>query len=74
MTKEQFIERAKARYGDKYDYSEIVYECMRKPVTNIKCDKGHIFEVTNATKHVNGDSVCKQCSKTAKNTTERYVA
>ena len=74
VTKDEFIRRAIAKYGDKYNYSEIIYECMRKPVTGIKCDKHHIFSVVSATKHVNGDAVCKDCSKTAKNTTERYVA
>lgn len=38
LTKEQFVERAKAIHGDTYDYSETVYSSMEKPVV-IKCRK-----------------------------------
>ena len=33
LTQEQFLEKARAVHGDKYDYSQAVYESSQKKVT-----------------------------------------
>lgn len=60
LTTETFIERAKKIHGDKYDYSNTIYECKRKKVT-IKCKTcGHVFNQYPLA-HLNGEG-CKICN------------
>ena len=51
LTTEQFVERAKAIHGDKYDYSNTIYLSMCKKV-NIRCYKHGTFEQL-AGNHIN---------------------
>lgn len=51
LTTEEFIKRAKAVHGDKYDYSETKYINMNTKV-KIRCQKHGVFE-QNARSHIN---------------------
>lgn len=57
----QFIEKARAVHGDKYDYSRVVYRGKDKNV-KIKCPDHGIFPQTPDA-HTNGKQGCKKCAR-----------
>lgn len=70
LTTEQFIERARAVHGDKYDYSKVEYNGNRKKVTII-CPKHGEFEqepINHLHKHG-----CPYCAGSARGTTESFI-
>ena len=73
-TTEQFIDEAKVKHGDTYDYSKVVYIKSKKKVTII-CKEHGEFE-QSPTLHLTGG--CEQCgiirAANAKyKTTEQYI-
>lgn len=60
LTTEEFIKRAKALNGDKYDYSLVDYENAHTKV-KIICDKHGVFEV-KPNNHMNGNG-CVSCQE-----------
>jgi hypothetical protein len=60
LTKEQFLKRAWAKHGDRYDYSQVVYVKMAIKVT-INCPQHGLFEQTPSN-HFKGS----KCPKFAK--------
>lgn len=58
LTQEQFLEKARAVHGDKYDYSQVVYESSQKKVTII-CPKHGAFR-QQAGSHLRGAG-CPLC-------------
>jgi ribosomal protein L33 len=58
--KEGFIEKAVERHGDKFDYSEVVYEHNKKKV-KIRCKKCGNYFWQKPNTHLNG-SGCPYCS------------
>ena len=60
LTQEEFIEKAREKHGDKYDYSKVVYVNARKPVI-ITCPKHGDFEQL-AHVHLLGHG-CKECGR-----------
>lgn len=60
MTREQFIQRARAVHGDKYNYDQVVYVNNRTRVSVVCPEHGmwNVFPVN----HVNGRSACPKCS------------
>ena len=68
-TQQQFIEQAKAKHGDRYDYSRVSYTNTKTPVEIIcnRCGR-HIMVVP--CRHLRGDG-CKYCSHAK--TTEQFV-
>lgn len=61
ISRELFLERARARFGDKYDYSEIVYKSYKTPI-KIRC-REHPVKVILITpeKHLQTTGGCKFC-------------
>lgn len=59
-TREQFIESARKKHGDKYDYSRVVYYGNKIPV-EIKCKEHGIF-LQKPNGHLNGAG-CPKCSQ-----------
>lgn len=59
LTTEEFIEKAKRIYGDKYDYSLVKYEHSKKKVCIICPIHGKFMKKPNA--HLNGEG-CIKCS------------
>lgn len=59
LTTEQFIQRAKEIYGDRYNYDKVIYNNSREPVTII-CSIHNEFQITpDNFLHKNG---CAKCS------------
>jgi len=57
----EFLEKAKQKHGDKYDYNEVVYEGARNNV-KIKCKiHNEIFDQTPES-HVKGHG-CRKCNR-----------
>lgn len=59
VTKEDFIEKARKRFGDIYDYSKVVYKNTYTKV-EIVCRKHGSFWMTPIT-HYDGGSGCRSC-------------
>ena len=60
LTQEQFIERSRAKHGDRYDYSLVVYTRTRDKVTIICPEHGEFRQ--GACEHMAGQG-CKKCSR-----------
>jgi hypothetical protein len=61
ISRETFLERARARFADAYDYSEIVYKSYKTPI-NIRC-RIHPVKPISITpeKHLQTSGGCKFC-------------
>lgn len=51
LTQEQYIAKARAKWGDAYDYSESVYLAGLKPIT-IRCVKHNRYFTVQAGNHI----------------------
>lgn len=73
ITKEQFVERARAVHGDMYDYSRVVMRGMRNPVEIICPEHGPFMQRPGD--HVRGQG-CPKCAprKRVATNMERYGA
>lgn len=59
--KEEFLQRAQARFGDRYDYSKIVYKSYKTPI-KIRCREHPVKEITiTPEKHLQTTGGCKYC-------------
>ena len=70
LTTEEFIEKAKAIHGDKYDYSKVVYKTSREKVIIICPKHGEFLQSPNC--HLNGAG-CAKCCNNTKKTTETFI-
>lgn len=70
MTKEEFITKAKEAYGDKYDYSKVVYKGYQTKV-RIICPEHGVFEKTPS--HFLRGQGCPYCSGRVHYTTESFI-
>ena len=69
MTTEEFIEKAKAVHGDKYDYSKVVYNGANEKVCIVCPEHGEFWQYPS--NHLGG-SGCPKC--VGKNTTsENFI-
>jgi len=61
ITKEIFLERAKQRFGDRFDYSEIQWRSYKSPV-KIRCRKHPVQWITiTPEKHLQTTGGCRHC-------------
>jgi Zn finger protein HypA/HybF involved in hydrogenase expression len=60
LTTEQFIEKARAVHGDRYDYSHVIYEKAHTPVEILCRDHGPFIQ--RPTNHLSGMG-CPECWK-----------
>lgn len=58
---EKFIEKAKKKYGDKYDYSKVVYMGSAEEVCIICPEHGEFWQ--SPTTHLNTKVGCPECAK-----------
>ena len=78
LTTEQFIQRAKVKHGDQYDYSKVVYKGINKKVL-ITCPiHGEFLQEAQTHLRTKKQRACQKCSReeTAKNktlTTEEFI-
>jgi hypothetical protein len=68
LTTEQFIERAQAKHGDKFDYTETVYVNSETPVAVICPEHGQSKQLPN--NHLAG-SGCAECAYTQRGISRR---
>ena len=61
LTKEEFIKRSKEKFGDKFDYSKVVYTTRNNKVIII-CKKHGEFSILPES-HLRSPTGCPQCSK-----------
>ena len=66
----EFIELAKARHGDRYDYSKVNYKKNKLPVEIICKEHGSFFQTPK--KHKKGHG-CSKCSGRHHYTTEEWI-
>ena len=68
ITHEEFLERARSRFGDQYDYSGMVWRSYKSPV-KLRCCKHPVREITiTPEKHLQTLGGCRHCLR------ERRVA
>lgn len=72
MTKEAFIEKARAMHGDTYDYSKVVYRNNRTPVEIICPEHGSFWQRPGD--HLQKRRGCPACRGGVKYTRETFVA
>ncbi len=61
ITLELFLERAKQRFGDRFDYSEIQWRSYKSPV-KIRCRKHPVQPITiTPEKHLQTTGGCRHC-------------
>lgn len=61
ITKAIFLERAKQRFGDRFDYSEIQWRSYKSPV-KIRCRKHPVQWITiTPEKHLQTTGGCRHC-------------
>jgi ribosomal protein L36 len=70
LTTDEFIEKAKEKHGNKYDYSKVKYNDAHKKVIII-CKEHDEFKQTPG-KHLSGNG-CPTCSGNIKLTTEGFI-
>jgi hypothetical protein len=66
---EQFIEKAKLKHGDKYDYSKVEYNNNSTKVIIICKIHGEFLQTPNG--HFNGG--CAKCAGCCKNTSDEFI-
>jgi hypothetical protein len=61
ISREQFLQRARSRFGEKYDYSGIVYKSFKTPI-KIRCSIHPVKEISiTPEKHLQTTGGCKFC-------------
>lgn len=71
ITTEEFVEKAIAIHGDKYDYSKVEYEKNDKPVCIICPIHGEFWQRPEV--HVVKKCGCPECAGTKKKTTKEFI-
>lgn len=59
-TKDKFIQKAKKKFKNKYNYDQVVYRNCDSPVL-IKCNKHKIYFKTTPFAHLKGQGSCPSC-------------
>jgi Zn finger protein HypA/HybF involved in hydrogenase expression len=70
VTTETFIEKARAKHGDRYDYSKVVYVRSSAKVTIVCKVHGEFFQRANC--HLNGKG-CSQCGSNNPLTQKTFI-
>ncbi|MDA0716691.1 MAG: hypothetical protein O2839_00535 [Cyanobacteria bacterium] len=61
ISRELFLARARARFGDQYDYTAILYKSYKTPV-KIRCSIHPVNEISiTPEKHLQTTGGCKYC-------------
>ncbi len=71
LTREEFIEKAKAVHGDKYDYSQVVYESYLYEV-DIVCRIHGVFS-QGPSNHIGKGQGCPECYNEKRRTSKSSV-
>lgn len=61
ISRETFLDRARSRFGDDYDYTGIVYKSFKTPI-RIRCRKHPVKEISiTPERHLQTTGGCKYC-------------
>lgn len=60
-TTEKFIEKAKNKHGDKFDYSKVIYKTCKDKVIIICKIEGHGEFETTPDSHIQTQGACQKC-------------
>jgi hypothetical protein len=61
ISRDEFLQRAGARFGGRYDYGEIVYKSYKSPI-KIRCCEHPVKQITiTPEKHLQTTGGCKFC-------------
>lgn len=61
ISREVFLQRARSRFGDKYDYSAMLYKSFKTPI-RIRCRVHPVKEISiTPEKHLQTTGGCKFC-------------
>ena len=61
ISRELFLERARSRFGDRYDYGEIIYKSYKSPI-KIRCKMHPVKQICiTPEKHLQTTGGCKYC-------------
>jgi len=71
LTTEEFIEKAKAVHGNRYDYSQVEYVDTDTPVTIICPHHGPFPQRPSG--HIHQKSGCADCAGSKQLTTEKFI-
>jgi len=72
LTTDQWISRARAVHGQKYDYSLVQYVDFRTKVTIICAEHGQFMQ--RPANHVSAQQGCRKCAGRGSPTTEEWIA
>jgi len=71
LTNKEFISRAKAVHGERYDYSETKYTLNKNPI-NLICIEHGKFTLSSAGNHLKGHG-CQKCPKITDVSTAKWI-
>ena len=67
IDRETFLQRARERFGERYDYSAIVYKSYKTPI-KIRCSLHPVREICiTPERHLQTTGGCKYCLRAARN-------
>lgn len=69
---DEFLKKAKNKYGDLYDYSQATYINNKTPIKILCKEHGEFFKTPS--NHLNSNQGCPKCGKSFKYNTEEFIA
>jgi hypothetical protein len=67
IDKDTFLERARSRFGDRYDYSDVIYRSYRSPI-KIRCMEHPVRQIViTPERHLQTTGGCKYCLRNYRN-------
>ena len=74
MNTQEFIEKARAIHGDKYDYSKVEYVNAKTKVCIICREHGEFWQLPNNHTHGTHPQGCPKCNGVIRRTTEQFIS
>jgi hypothetical protein len=67
IDKDTFLERARSRFGERYDYSDVIYRSYRSPI-KIRCSEHPVRQIViTPERHLQTTGGCKYCLRNYRN-------
>ena len=61
-SRDEFVKRAKKKHGNKYDYSQVIFDGARHPKVKIRCNRCGTEFIQSSSFHVKGEGGCPKCA------------
>ena len=72
LSTDEYIKKARSAHGNKYDYSNSIYNGCYEPI-KIKCNVCHNHFTMKASNHINSKNGCNICNSPHKYTVEEFI-